>query len=224
MAHPETPRPGAPSPIDARTSGQLVGALSDQVSRLVKDEIALATADVKAKASKLAAGSGLLAGAAVLALCMVVALLVAAGLGFALIVSSWLAALIMAAIFLFVAAVLGVPGHPAGQARRAAGAQGSHRRTEDRPGDREAGQAVTDDKAVRTPAQIRADIAATRIELEETVDALSAKLDIKSRAQGKATQVRAYLTDPGNRPQVAAGVVAVVALVALAITRSRRSS
>ncbi len=76
----------------------------------------------------------------------------------------------------------------------------------------------------RTPEQIRADIVATRVQLEETVDALSAKLDVKTRAKGGMARLRAYAADPANRPQVAAAAVAVLALVALKVTRARRSS
>lgn len=68
----------------------------------------------------------------------------------------------------------------------------------------------------RSPDQIRADIAATRAELERTVDALSARLDIPSR-------VRRWVADPDNRPQVVAAGVAVVALLALVITKKARS-
>lgn len=68
----------------------------------------------------------------------------------------------------------------------------------------------------RTPDEIRTDIAATRRELETTVDALSAKLDVKSRAQ-------AWVKDPANRPQLIAAGVAVVSVLALVITKKVRS-
>jgi hypothetical protein len=100
---------GAVAP-DARTTGQLAMALSDQVSRLVKDEIALATADMKSKTGKLAAGGGLLAAAGVLAFSALIALLVAGGLGIAVALPSWLAALIMGGAFLVGAALLGLVG------------------------------------------------------------------------------------------------------------------
>lgn len=79
-------------------------------------------------------------------------------------------------------------------------------------------------KGTRSPDQIRADIAATREELAQTVDSLAAKLDVKTRARAGADQARAYATDPENRPQVIAAVVALLALVALRVTRSRRKS
>ncbi|MGH3743351.1 MAG: DUF3618 domain-containing protein [Mycobacteriales bacterium] len=73
-----------------------------------------------------------------------------------------------------------------------------------------------DDKPGRTPDQIRADIAATRSDLQQTVDALSAKLDVKSRVQ-------VWVADPANRPQLVAAGVAVVALLALVVTKKVRS-
>lgn len=78
------------------------------------------------------------------------------------------------------------------------------------------------EKDTRTPDQIRADIAATREELAQTVDALAAKLDVKTRARAGVDQARAYASDPENRPQVIAAVVALLALVALRVTRGRR--
>ena len=77
--------------------------------------------------------------------------------------------------------------------------------------------------ADRTPAQIRADIAATRAEMQRTVDALSAKLDVKSRVTATAASAKTYVASPDNRPQVIAAGVAAVALVALLITRKVRS-
>lgn len=71
-------------------------------------------------------------------------------------------------------------------------------------------------KPGRTPDEIRADIAATRTQLERTVDALSAKLDVKSRVQ-------VWVADPANRPQLIAAGVAVVAVLALVVTKKVRS-
>lgn len=73
-----------------------------------------------------------------------------------------------------------------------------------------------DGKPARTADQIRADIAATRAELERTVDALSVKLDVRTR-------LRAWVTDPANRPQLVAAGVAVAAVLALVVTKKVRS-
>jgi hypothetical protein len=77
--------------------------------------------------------------------------------------------------------------------------------------------------ADRTPTQIRADIVATRAEMQQTVDALSAKLDVKSRAAAGASSAKAYVVSPDNRPQVIATGVAALALIALLVTRKVRS-
>ncbi len=71
----------------------------------------------------------------------------------------------------------------------------------------------------RTPEQIEADIERQRDELASTVDALHAKLDVKTRVKDKAT------TDEGKpKPQVIAGaVVAVAILGGLIVLRVRRS-
>lgn len=48
-----------------------------------------------------------------------------------------------------------------------------------------------DAKRERTPDEIEAELEATRHDLAETVDALTAKLDVKTRAQDKASSVKA---------------------------------
>ena len=78
-----------------------------------------------------------------------------------------------------------------------------------------------------TPGQLEADIARQRDELASTVDALHARLDVKTRAKDKAVQLRDQATtDTGKpKPQVLAGAAAVLAAVggfiALKIRRSR---
>jgi hypothetical protein len=72
-----------------------------------------------------------------------------------------------------------------------------------------------------TPDEIEADIARQREELAATVSELQARLDVKSRAQAKAAELRDRATTPDGkpRPEVAAVAVAVVALVGVAIWR-----
>ena len=71
----------------------------------------------------------------------------------------------------------------------------------------------------QTPEQIEAEIAAQREQLADTVDQLTAKLDVKSRAQQKAAEVKdRATTDSGKpRPEVlgAAGSLVAMALVLL---------
>jgi hypothetical protein len=60
---------GAPPPDPSQSStGELIGQLSDQLSRLVRDEVRLAQAEVTQKAKRLGMGAGLLGTAGVVAL------------------------------------------------------------------------------------------------------------------------------------------------------------
>ncbi len=82
---------------------QLVERLSAQVSALVRDEIALATAEMKRKGTQAGVGVGLGAAGAVLALLGLGALVAAAVLGMALVVAGWLAALLVGVALLMLA-------------------------------------------------------------------------------------------------------------------------
>ncbi len=64
-----------------------------------------------------------------------------------------------------------------------------------------------------TPDQLEADIAQQREQLAETIDALTAKLDVKSRAKATAADVRdRATTETGKpRPELLVGVGAFVA-------------
>ena len=75
------------------------------------------------------------------------------------------------------------------------------------------------------PAAIEADIERQREQLADTVDALTAKLDVKARAESKAADVLdAATTDSGRpRPELVGVVVAALAGAALLVWwRSRR--
>ena len=78
-----------------------------------------------------------------------------------------------------------------------------------------------------TPEQLEADIERQRDELASTVDALHARLDVKTRAKDKAAELRDRATDDAGRPRpqvivgAAAVLVAVGGLIALRVRRSR---
>lgn len=81
----------------------------------------------------------------------------------------------------------------------------------------------------KDPDQIEADIEATRAELAETVDALSAKFDVKSQAQDRVAEVKgraqATMNDPEARADAlkqAAPVLAGIAIVAVLLGVLRR--
>jgi hypothetical protein len=75
------------------------------------------------------------------------------------------------------------------------------------------------DGLTRDPASIEADIIRQREELARTVDALSAKLDVKARAGDKVAELKDAATTESGRPRpelvIAAG--AVLAGVALLV-------
>ena len=75
-----------------------------------------------------------------------------------------------------------------------------------------------------SPEEIEADIARQREQLASTVSQLEAKLDVKSRAQRKAAELKERATtDSGKpRPEVLAAGAAVLALVGLVVWRRRR--
>jgi hypothetical protein len=98
-----------PDPSQAST-GELVGQLSDQVSRLVRDEVRLAQAEVTQKAKRLGIGAGFFGGAGIVALLGLGALVTAAILGLANVLPGWLAAVIVAVVLFAVAGVLALIG------------------------------------------------------------------------------------------------------------------
>ncbi len=94
-----------PEPTDAST-GELIGRLTEQLSRLVRDEARLAQAEVTQKAKKLGVGAGLFGGAGLMAFLGLAVLIAAAVLGLAEVLPGWLAALIVAVVLFAVAGVL----------------------------------------------------------------------------------------------------------------------
>jgi hypothetical protein len=114
MPHPPTggasrAEPPPPAPKDA-TTGQLIGQLTEQLSRLVRDEARLAQAEVTQKAKKLGTGAGLFGGAGVVAFLGLAVLISAAVLALAEALPGWLAALIVAIVLFVVAGGLALVG------------------------------------------------------------------------------------------------------------------
>jgi uncharacterized membrane protein YqjE len=90
--------------------GALVAQLSTDVSRLVRDELQLAKAELKDKGKEAGIGIGLFGGAGTVAVYGVGALVAAAILGLATAVPAWLSALIVAVVLFAIAAVAGLLG------------------------------------------------------------------------------------------------------------------
>ena len=78
----------------------------------------------------------------------------------------------------------------------------------------------------QSPEEIQAEIEQQREQLAGTLDALSAKLDVKSQAQAKVADVkdRATTDDGKPRPEVLAAAGSLVAMIAvLVVWKYRRS-
>jgi hypothetical protein len=97
------------SPADA-SLGDLVKAMSADLSRLVRDEMQLAQVELSAKAKTAGVGIGAFGGAGVLAFYGVAVLIAAAVLGLALVLPAWLAALIVGVLVLAIAGVAALIG------------------------------------------------------------------------------------------------------------------
>jgi putative superfamily III holin-X len=101
--------PGSPAPADASV-GDLIKAMSADLSRLVRDEIQLAQTEMSAKAKQAGVGVGAFGGAGVLALYGLAVLIAAAILGLALVLPAWAAALIVGVVLLAIAGVAALVG------------------------------------------------------------------------------------------------------------------
>ena len=104
MSDPASPRTSDP------TTGELVSQLSEQTTRLVRDEVALAKVELTEKAKHVGIGAGLFSGAGLVALYGVGALVATAILGLAEAVPAWLAALIVTVVLFAIAGVVALLG------------------------------------------------------------------------------------------------------------------
>jgi uncharacterized membrane protein YqjE len=100
-------RPGV---VREEPVGALVSDLTSEMSRLVRDELQLAKAELKDKGKEAGVGIGLFGGAGTFALYGLGALIAAAICGLAVVVPAWLAALIVAVVLFAVAAVAALLG------------------------------------------------------------------------------------------------------------------
>jgi hypothetical protein len=111
-----------PSPSDTRSSfsqdsvTDLMQRLSEQTTSLAQKEIELAKAEMALKGKRIGIGIGAFSGAGLMALLALGAITAAAILALATAVTDWLAALIVAAVYLLVAGALGLAGRSKVQA------------------------------------------------------------------------------------------------------------
>lgn len=101
---------GMPEPEKHTSLGQLVEQISEQASRLVRAEIALAKAELTEKATKSGIGIGLLVFGLLVLVYAVGVLLLAAVYGLGTVWPMWLSALAIGGFMLLVTAVLALVG------------------------------------------------------------------------------------------------------------------
>ncbi|HEX9999907.1 MAG TPA: phage holin family protein [Actinoplanes sp.] len=102
---------GAPAtPVAEQSTAELVQRASEQISRLVRDELALAKAELAEKGKHAGIGVGLFGGGGVLAVYGVGALVATLIIVFDLFLPLWLAALIITASLFLIAGILGLIG------------------------------------------------------------------------------------------------------------------
>ncbi|HET9655920.1 MAG TPA: phage holin family protein [Kineosporiaceae bacterium] len=91
---------------DPRSTAELVGDLAELVSRLMREELALAMAELKQKGRSAGRGAGLLSGGGVSAFYGGGALIAAAVLALSQVWRPWLAALVVGVVLLVIAGAL----------------------------------------------------------------------------------------------------------------------
>jgi hypothetical protein len=96
--------------VDQRSISDLLQQLTEQTTRLAQKEIELAKAEMAIKGKRLGIGVGAFSGAGLLALLALGALTAAAILALATAVDAWLAAVIVAVVYLAVAGLLALIG------------------------------------------------------------------------------------------------------------------
>jgi hypothetical protein len=101
---------GPARPVTEQSTSELVQRASEQISTLVRDEIALAKAELAVKAKHAGIGVGLFSGGAVLAMYGVGALIATLIIVLNLFLDLWLAALIVTVVLFLVAGILGLLG------------------------------------------------------------------------------------------------------------------
>jgi uncharacterized membrane protein YqjE len=101
---------GPARPVTDQSTSELVQRASEQITTLVRDEIALAKAELTEKGKHAGIGIGLFGGGGVLALYGVGALIATLIIVFDLFLDLWLAALIVTVVLFLVAGILALIG------------------------------------------------------------------------------------------------------------------
>lgn len=101
---------GSPRPPAQQSTSELVQRATEQVTKLVRDELALARAELMEKGKHAGLGAGFFGGGGVLALYGVGVLIAAAVLLLDLALPAWVAALVVAVLLFVVAGILALIG------------------------------------------------------------------------------------------------------------------
>jgi Flp pilus assembly protein TadB len=99
-----------PARAPEASTAELVKNMSEQVSRLIRDELKLAEYEMTRKAKRFGRGAGMFGGSGLMALYGIGCLLAAAIIGIALALPAWLAALIVGLALLAVAGLVALIG------------------------------------------------------------------------------------------------------------------
>jgi hypothetical protein len=99
-----------PAVAPQASAGELVRQLSEQVSRLIRDELKLAEYEMTSKARRIGRGAGMFGGSGLVALYGIGCLLAAAIIGLASVLPAWAAALIVGGALLLIAGLAALVG------------------------------------------------------------------------------------------------------------------
>lgn len=99
-----------PPATGEQTTGELVKELTQQVSRLVREELKLAQIEMTRKGKQAGLGAGMLGGSGIIALYAIGCLLACVIIALSGVVAAWLAALIVGAVLLAVAGIAALMG------------------------------------------------------------------------------------------------------------------
>ncbi len=98
-----------PGPRD-ESVGQLAAQLGEQVSRLVRDELALAQVEAKQRAKKIGLGAGMFGAAGLMGFFAASCFVAAAVLGLCNVMQPWLATIVVGVALILVAGLTALPG------------------------------------------------------------------------------------------------------------------
>jgi hypothetical protein len=107
---PTTDVTSKPATAGDKSTAELVKTASEQISRLVRDELRLAQAELAAKGKHVGVGAGLFGAAGLIALYGVAAVLTAAVLLLAVVMPAWVAAVVVGVLLLAFAGGLALIG------------------------------------------------------------------------------------------------------------------